>query len=128
MLSVNFILDKQNWAVTILYECDCSNVLQIQNRLYLMGCKEPLKIMDNVLECQPNTEITYSNYNTRASLVVINRCTDSTQFINTSSHEFYHLVSHLNISQEEAATLLGELCMSCYKVLNSIKQESYKCD
>ena len=115
MLTVNFILDKYDWAVTILYECDCSNVLQVQNRLCLMGCKKPLKILDNLLECRFNTGITYSNYTTRASLIVINKCTDSAQFINTASHEFYHLVQHLNIPQEEAATLLGELCMSCYE-------------
>lgn len=124
MLSVNFELKNYGWAVTILYECDCSNVIQIQNRLCLMGCTDIPQVLNNLLQCVPNTGIAYTNYRTQSSLIVINKCTTVEELVNTASHEFYHLVQQLALPWEEGAVLMGELCASSYKVIQQIIQES----
>ena len=75
-----------------------------------------------------NTGLTYSNFFLRRSVMVIGKTTSRNQFINTVTHEVYHLIRQMskmcNIkTEEEQATLLGDINMQLYPVLHILMQD-----
>lgn len=54
----------------------------------------------NLSSCNPDTGLTYSNYQLRRSVLVTSRVTSFSEFINTFMHEIRHLVDHIAITDE----------------------------
>ena len=115
----------RNWNVTILYECDCDDIDIIIKTLKEINCPNKYieEALDNLERCDLNTGLTYSNIKLKSSVIIINKTSSASQLINSVSHEYYHLLSHISTSlqidnEEELATLCGNLNMHSYKVLN----------
>lgn len=124
MKCFKIFIKSYDWAVDVLYDCDCSNNEQIINYLENINCPISLlnKAIDNLNSCSLNIGFTYSNYNMRKSLMVISKATDKGQFYNTLVHECYHLVSHITknliTDEEDRAILIGDVISIMYKKLS----------
>ena len=127
------IIDKfsiYNWNVTILYETTCDNINYIIETLQEIKCPKYYieRALDNLEECKLNSGLTYSNSRLKSSVIIINKTSSFSQLINTISHEYFHLISHiskgLNIKdEEELANLNGNLNMRSYKIIKKLKNE-----
>ena len=66
--------------------------------------------------------LTYSNFDLKSSVMVINRTSSKEELINTISHEYFHLIAHLSkaldiTDEEELASLNGYLNMLSYRIV-----------
>lgn len=122
----------QNWKINILYECTCDDIDFIIKTLKDIKC--PIKYIeeaiDNLENCKLNTGLTYSNLRLKSSVIVINKTSSSDQFINSVSHEYFHLICHLQRGleiddEEELASLNGDLNMRSYKIIKRLEKSRY---
>lgn len=110
-----------DWDVIILYLVDIDDFEVIQRHLLDIQCpKQFIKEgLDNIQTNKVNVGFTYSNINLNSSVIVISKVTSEGQFINTLSHECYHFIDHLtklkNATQEEKATLFGNVMQLFYR-------------
>lgn len=116
----------KNWKVLILYDSTCDDTDYIVEALMDINCpKHYIKeAIDNIDSCNLDTGLTYSNLNRQSSVIVVSRTSSHSQFVNTITHEFFHLVCHMQIGldieeEEELAKLMGELNMMSYNFLQN---------
>lgn len=108
-------LKDYNWVVNIFYNCEYSNKNRVFHKLKDIDC--PISLLNEINKTisfkDDNTGFTYSNYSLKESVIVITRSSSINQFLNTISHECYHLICHIthdkNLSEEQMATLLGNI-------------------
>lgn len=121
MTQQNFFLKKYNWAVTVFYNFNYINLDIIISYLENINCPNCLisDVINNINSKTLNQGFTYSNYGLKKSIVAIGKATSKEQFLNTCVHESYHLVQHitktLNTSEEDEATLIGEIIQIMFK-------------
>lgn len=127
MNTCRFILKEYGWAITILTDCDCSCLLDIEDHLLSIGCSQEImeEAKSTLQENDLNVGFTYSNYTMRRTIMVISKADSLGQLLNTISHEVYHFIQHLlkinNINEEIAARITGELNM--FIVENILKSD-----
>lgn len=122
MLSEKIVLDKYDWTIYAYYHITKYNIEEITDKLVSVGCKgEILKdAKEHMSASKLNTGLTYTNGNKRCSIVVVSKASEPAQFINSISHETFHVVSHIIKSEnidflsEEAAYLYGDLAQRLY--------------
>lgn len=119
-------LDVRGWHIDILYECTCDDIDTVIEALRAVESPSRYikEAVENLETCNLNIGLTYSNLRLKSSVIVVNKTTSHAQFVNTVTHEFYHLICHLkkafNIkNEEELATLNGDLNMQSYAFINS---------
>lgn len=119
----------QDWEIRILYECTCDDIDFIIQTLKDINCPQKYikEAISNLETCNLNTGLTYSNLTLKSSVIVINKTSSPDQFINSVSHEYFHLINHLQKglkidSEEELATLNGNLNMHSFKILESLRK------
>ena len=128
MIEDKFI--THGWNVIILYECTCNDIDYIIETLKDIYCPNIFikEAIDNLKDCKLNTGLTYSNLKLKSSVIIISKTGSFAQLINTISHEYFHLISHiskgLNITdEEELAYLNGDLNMYSYLFIEKLKRE-----
>lgn len=121
-----------SWKVTVLYECTCDDIDFIIETLKDIRCPKKFikEALENLETCKLNIGLTYSNLNLESSVIVINKISSFAQLINTVSHEYYHLITHisktLNVKdEEELANLNGNLNMRSYKIIEDLKKSEF---
>jgi hypothetical protein len=103
-----------------MYDVHSNDAMKVRRYLRDLGCSGiPLEDACNlVLEGQPNKGITYSNIDTRKTIVVIGWTTSKSEYTNSLTHEMLHVVQHIseqfliNMYTEEPCYLLGSLCQA----------------
>lgn len=125
------IIDKfkiYNWKITILYETTCNDIDIIIETLKEIKCpnKYIKEALDNLEECKLDSGLTYSNLRLKSSVIVINKTSSFSQLINTISHEYFHLITHISSTigitdEEELANLNGNLNMRSYEIVEKLK-------
>ena len=123
---ISDIIYKFEWKITILYECTCQDTNFIIETLKDINCPDKYikEAVYNIDSCNLNIGLTYSNLDLKSSVIVISKTSSFDQFINTVSHEYFHLLCHLSkaldIEDEETlANLNGELNMYSYNFYKS---------
>lgn len=122
MLTQDIYLKDYDWKVIIYYHISCYYINEILELLKEMGCSEAhiQDAYDNMKDCKLNTGITYSNKDTKTSLIVISKTSEPAQFMNSLIHEQHHLISHIedaysiNPLSEESAYLAGYVAELMY--------------
>lgn len=107
-------------AVHVMYDVHSKDAMKVRRHLRDLWCSGvPLEDACNlVLEGQPNKGITYSNIDTRKTIVVIGLATSKGEYTNSLTHEMLHVVQHIseqfliNMYTEEPCYLLGSLCQA----------------
>lgn len=131
MIVERLILREYNWAITILLECNCSDIPEILEHLQSISCPQNLqkKAVNNLSSCKQNIGLTYSNCKLRRSIIVISHTNSNAELINTITHECYHFIQHIaktnNITDEETLALLtGRFNMCLWDVICYITNSS----
>lgn len=114
---------KMGWCVDIFYDVKPKDTSFILDKLADLGCpmRDLVKAEDLLLSGIPNEGLTYSNRYERKTLIVITEVTDPFQFINSLSHEKFHLeqaiskADGMNPYGEETAYLSGDISMALAK-------------
>ena len=117
MIVQRFHIKGYDWDVTAYYAVHRYYVDEIVDSLIKIGCEgENLrKSYKNLMRNALNTGLTYSNYETRESVMVVALSSDSKQFHRCLMHEIRHLQSHIatadGISEksEEVCYLLDDI-------------------
>ena len=114
-------MERYDWTVHVMYDVHSKDSMMVRRYLRDLGCSAiPLEDACNlVLKGEPNKGITYSNVDTRKTVVVIGWTTSKAEYMNSLSHEMLHVVQHIseqfliNMYGEEACYLLGGLVQAC---------------
>lgn len=122
-VSKEIYLEKYDWTVHVMYDVHSKDAMKVRRYLRDLGCTGiPLEDACNlVLKGEPNKGITYSNVDTRKTVVVIGWTTSRAEYMNSLSHEMLHVVQHIseqfliNMYGEEACYLLGGLVQACIR-------------
>ena len=127
------IIDKfsiLDWNVIILYETTCDDIDFIIETLMDINCPKYYikRALDNLEECKLNSGLTYSNINLKSSVIIVNKTSSFAQLINTISHEYFHLLCHIQKvleidDEEELANLNGNLNMRSYKIVKKLERK-----
>lgn len=130
------IIDKfqiYTWNVIIIYETTCKDIDFIIQTLKDINCPNYYiqEAYDNLEECNLNTGLTYSNLKLKSSVIIINKASSVAQLVNTISHEYYHLITHISKNlkinnEEELANLNGYLNMHSYNIIEKWKKVGSK--
>lgn len=117
VLCQEFRLKDWNWKVKVFYVVDLIPIDYIAKELYGIGCSdEDIDSAVAVLGSDDyNRGITFSNNNTRESIIVIGETSCPAQFAHSYDHEKLHLTMHIaktddiNPFSEELAYLAGDI-------------------
>ena len=124
MILQHIYLDKYGWNALIFYGVDDLYTDVIISELEAIDCsKEDIESSEKLLNSKKyNIGLTVSNFEDRASVIVIG-ITDSTEeFNSTYDHEKGHLAMHICIEfginpfSEEYQYLAGEIAKQTFKV------------
>lgn len=128
MITQKIYIEKYDWTVWAYYAVDCYYVDDIVKQLVSLGCSGDFlqKAIDNMTSCTLNQGLTYTNLNTQESVIVISLTSSAAQFVNSLTHELFHLVSHISekhhieCNTEEAAYLMGDTAELIYNKVQSL--------
>lgn len=119
-----------DWDVTVLYETTCDDIDFIIETLMDINCPKYYikRALDNLEECKLNSGLTYSNINLKSSVIIVNKTSSFAELINTVSHEYFHLLCHIQKileieDEEELANLNGNLNMRSYKIVKKLERK-----
>ena len=88
---------EYGWVVDIFYAVTCYWTGRIMRELEAIDCPEYILEMSyrNLKSCKMDTGLTYSNYLTRETVMVIGLTSSSSEFLNSFDHERKHLEAHI---------------------------------
>lgn len=131
MIVERLVLREYNWAITILLECNCSDISEILKHLQSIFCPQNLQkeAINKLSSCQENIGLTYSNFKLGRTIMVISHTDNNAELINTITHECCHFIQHIakarNITDEETLALLtGRFNMCLWDVVSGIINSS----
>lgn len=107
-----------------VYGLESSDTDEVCNSLVQIGCTEKAveSAREHCLRGMPNTGLTYSNLAGRKSVVAVSRTTTEYEFVNTVTHEMFHVVTHIceslgiDLKDEEPCYMMGWLCQAVSRI------------
>lgn len=128
MIRQKFYLERLDWKVYIYYAVDCYYTGEILSKLRSIGCSENLlkESEKNMNSCKMDTGLTYSNFLTRSTVMVIGLFSSKREFFNSYTHEQRHLqddlanMNGIDLDGEEVAYLSGEIAMKTFDCIKLI--------
>ena len=123
MIKQEFIIDKYFWKVYVYYDVNDSNIEEIMYKLHKIHLpKSYITSAYTILEeNKVNYGFTFTNNKDKTSIIVITKTSNASQFLNSFSHEIFHLVNHIarhyNISfdSEEVCYLSGTIAQKMFQ-------------
>lgn len=129
MIRQKFKIEKYDWQVYAFYDADqyCND--EITERLEELHLpKDYVRSAYSILDTgKRNYGITLTNSKERTSAIIITRTTNASQFVNSFSHEIYHLTNHIarvsgiDFNSEEICYLSGyisqQMFSSCRRLM-----------
>ena len=125
MIYKQIILDNyDDWVVDVYFGVTHWDVNVIMDNLHYIGCDGKIAhtAYKNLSSGNLNTGLTYSNFAKHHSVMVIGVADSAKQFLNTLTHEQYHLTAHigrvfyLDMYGEEVCYLMGDISQELFKV------------
>lgn len=117
MITRDLYIKRYDWLVHFFLGASCYWTEEIIEALRKVNCP-----LDHILDsyesmdtCSLDTGITYSNYDLRETVLVVNTTSSIAEFLDSLDHEKKHLVSHMEEAlgidpwSEEAAYLSGDI-------------------
>lgn len=117
LLCQEFSLEDWDWHVNVFYVVDYIPIDYIIKELEKIGCNlEDIQLAISVLDSgDDNRGITFSNNETRESVIVIGETSCPAEFSHSYDHEKLHLAMHIakqdkiDPFSEELAYLIGDI-------------------
>ena len=124
MIRQEIYLKKYDWRVRIYYAVTTYWAARILSDMERIGCRsvELAKAWRNLRSGDLNTGLTYSNFQTGETVMVISLTSSPEEFLNSWEHEKKHLARHIEQAYgidpfgEEAAYLEGEIAQRMFPV------------
>ena len=124
MIRQEIYLKKYDWRVRIYYAVTTYWAGRILSDMERIGCRsvELAKAWRNLRSGDLNTGLTYSNYQTGETVMVISLTSSPEEFLNSWEHEKKHLARHIEQAYgidpfgEEAAYLEGTIAQKMFPV------------
>ena len=123
ILGQEFLLEDWNWNVKVFYVVDLIPIDYIIKQLEEIECSESdIKSAIDVLDSGDNRGITFSNNETRKSVIVIGETSCPAEFSHSFDHEKLHLVMHIakqdgiDPFSEELAYLAGDIGFKTFPI------------
>ena len=120
-------IEQYNWRVVLLMDTNCNDVPNIIKELEKIECPDYYiyEVTENLDTCKDNLGLAYSNRRLRHSVIVVGQTSSHQELFNTTTHEFYHLVTHISETfdiedDETKANLMGDLCMVVFNIIMDI--------
>lgn len=122
MIRQDIYLEKYDWNVMVCHVSNKEEAEEAIDLLISIGCKgNPLmEAYDHISSDKTNRGLTYTNVIERISVVIIGKATSDGEYINSISHELFHVVAHIckhlgiDMQGEEPCYLMGWLCQSIF--------------
>lgn len=136
MMKQCIYLDSCGWTLTVYYVVSVPDIDAILDKLESTGCKEKelCKAERNLLSGDLNVGLTYSNLETRSTVMVIGAADSPEQFADTLIHERGHLVMHISRADgldpfgEEVQYINGEAARKMFSVSSKFLCEHCRCN
>lgn len=124
MIVEDLYIDRYDWHLRVFYAVDCNDTRDVIDELKAIRCtRENLeRAYRNLSSCRLNTGLTFSNKESRESVMIIGKWTSPAEFDNSFSHELRHFTDHvakafgMEIGGEEVAYLSGEIRRELFPV------------
>lgn len=134
MIAQDFYLPRYGWHVRVYYAVTTYRAKEIVTGLRMLGCSgERLKrAKRNLEESRLDTGLTFSNLKMKETLMVISMTSTPGQFLNSWTHEMFHLCRHVarcfyvDPYGEEAAYLAGTVGQKMFPVAKKFLCEHCK--
>ena len=134
MIAQDFYLPRYDWRVRVYYAVTTCWAKEIVAGLRMLGCGgERLRRAErNLTESRLDTGLTFSNLKRRETLMVISTTSTPGQFLNSWTHEMFHLCRHVarrfgvDPYGEEAAYLAGTVGQKMFPVARKFLCEHCK--
>lgn len=127
MITKKINIEQYSWRVVLLMDTDCSNNKEIVKELDKIECPDyyVYEALENLETCKDNLGLAYSNKRLRQSVIVVGKTSSHAELLNTTTHEFYHLVTHISDTfdiedDETKANLMGDLCMVVFNIIMEV--------
>lgn len=127
MITKKINIEQYSWRVVLLMDTDCSDNKEIVKELDKIECPDyyVYEALENLETCKDNLGLAYSNKRLRQSVIVVGKTSSHAELLNTTTHEFYHLVTHISDTfdiedDETKANLMGDLCMVVFNIIMEI--------
>lgn len=123
MKKQKFYIGERDWMVTALYDLQTEDDFdEMEVQLLRHGCR--IADVEEAVEVLHgwNKGYTFTNYETRSSVMVMGKATSGAQMFNSIVHELKHLVENvssyygLDPKKELAAYLQGDVGMQMFPV------------
>lgn len=110
-------LPEWRWECTVFYDTSAEDLVEVLHALQNIGCSRMhfFRAKAALMSDRPDTGLTFTSFERRASVMVISRTTGPEQFQNTFDHEKGHLARHICLADgidpygEEAQYLAGDI-------------------
>ena len=124
MIRQDFYIEEYGWHVRVYYAVTTYWTERIAGDMWRIGCRgESLRKAYRNLEAgHLNTGLTYSNFQTCETVMVISLTSSPEEFLNSWEHEKKHLARHIEQAYgidpfgEEAAYLEGTIAQKMFPV------------
>lgn len=128
MIRQKFIVNRRYWKVYVYYNVTKSNTYEILDKLKEVGfANSYIKSAYTILFTnKPNEGFTQSNIINKTSVVVIKKCSNASEFVNSFVHEIGHLSKHialsynLDLTGEEVNYISGDIGQEMYKACHTL--------
>lgn len=97
MIRQKFIIEKYGWNVFVYYAVDSYYIDEIIDNMHSIGCDGNMlrTAYDNINSGNLNTGVTYSNFGTRETVMVIALTSSAKEFAKSWRHECGHMATHI---------------------------------
>ena len=124
MIRQSIYLPSYRWKIIIYYWARKEDAEEILQTLQRFGATEETQLcaLNNLKDIMVNTGLTYTNDESRGTVMVISRASSPDELWNTLDHEKGHAVTHISSaldiddSGEEKQYLAGEIAKRMYPV------------
>ncbi len=128
MICSSFSLKKYDWQVYSFFAVTHYDVEAIMEALWNVGCDghNAKRAFNNLSSGSINNGLTYSNPNSRQSVIVIGLSSDASEFCNSFVHEISHLCRHISRhigmdpNGEEVCYLSGNIAQEMFRACHHL--------
>lgn len=117
MITLKRVLEEYDWQLTVVLGVTHEEEDIIYGMLVQIGCTEENSDEACKHICDGDDRgLTYSNIKERITLVITSQNSNRGEFVNTITHEMFHVVSHIceaygiDMKSERPCYLMGNLC------------------
>lgn len=107
MIKQEIYLEKYDWNVIVCHIANQEDVDEAMDLLSSIDCKgQPLlDAYDHISTDSSNKGLTYTNVSKKTSVVLICKSTSEGEYINSLTHEMFHVVAHIICKAKNHAIL-----------------------